>query len=64
MAMSRCGTAQFTLKLALLADLCPKRSVPPLKPQLGTYRKHGSEENDGKKHIVQISPLAQVGEKT
>jgi hypothetical protein len=60
--MSHCGTAQFTLKLAALkADLYPKRSVPPLKPQLGTFRIHGSE-NDGKKHMVQISPLAQVGE--
>ena len=55
--MSHCGTAQFTLKLAASADLCPKRSEPTLNPQLRTYRRHGSEENGGKKHIVQISPL-------
>jgi hypothetical protein len=57
MAMSHCGTAQFTLKLAASADLCPKRSVPPLNPQLGTYHRHRSEGNDGTKHVVQISPL-------
>lgn len=63
MAMSHCRTAQFTLKLAVSADLCPKRSVPPLKPQLRTYRRHSSEENDGKKHIgTDLAFEAQVGE--
>ena len=32
MAMSHCGTAQLTLQLAVSVDLCPKRSVAPVKP--------------------------------
>jgi hypothetical protein len=56
-AMSHCGTAQFTLKLAASVDSCPIRSMPPLNTQLGTYGRHGSEVNEGKQRIMQISPV-------